>query len=128
MGARYTAVVLDEDDRQNLIKRFIHLIPKGWDIIAHHMTINMGDAQAGGLIDEQQLGEDAFLTINSVAGNDKVLAVGVETDVPSKNDKKHITLAVNKEEGGKPVMSNHLEDWEPLPDQFEVSGTIQEVK
>ena len=34
--------------------------------------------------------------------DDKVCAVRIESSVPSKNAVKHITLAVNKEAGGKP--------------------------
>ena len=45
------------------------------------------------------------------AEDDLVMAVGVVSPVPSKNDIKHITLAVNRKEGGKPFFSNKLKDW-----------------
>lgn len=34
----YTALVLDKESKKRLINRFIHLIPKEWEIVAHHMT------------------------------------------------------------------------------------------
>lgn len=122
----YTALVLDKDSRKRLINRFIHLIPKEWSIIAHHMTINMGPIRKGPA-DPTLLGQSAELTVVSVAADDLVMAVGVKSDVPSKNDRPHITLAVNRAAGGKPVMSNKLENWESLADPFDLFGTIQEV-
>jgi len=39
----YSAVVLDDRSRTRLIERFKSLIPEGYEIVAHHMTINMGE-------------------------------------------------------------------------------------
>jgi len=122
----YTAIVLDEESRKRLINRFIHLVPAGWDVIAHHMTINMGPIGKGPA-DPSLLGTPAELTVVSVAADDKVLAVGVTSDVPSKNERPHVTVAVNRAGGGKPFMSNNLKDWELLTDPFDLFGTVQEV-
>lgn len=122
----YTALVLDKESHQRLVKRFIHLIPKEWEIIAHHMTVNMGPITKGPL-DKSRLGEDAELTVVSVAADDKVMAVGVTSDVASKNAQKHITVAVNRGNGGKPFMSNKLKEWEPLAEPFDLFGKITEV-
>lgn len=123
----YTALVLDKESQKRLINRFIHLIPKEWDIVAHHMTINMGPIQQGPA-DPSLLGKMAELTVVSVAADDKVMAVGVTSEVPSKNKQPHITLAVNRAGGGKPVMSNNLRNWETLSDPFDLFGTVEEVK
>lgn len=123
----YTALMLDEESRQNLVKRFVHLIPAEWEIVAEHMTINMGPITKGP-VDPSMLNMPAELTVVSVAASDKVMAVGVTSDVPSKNSQKHITLAVNREAGGKPFHSNKLKGWEPLPEQFDLLGTIVEMK
>lgn len=123
----YTAVVLDKESRQRLVRRFAHLIPAEWEIVAHHMTINMGPITKGPA-EPTLLDQHAELTVVSVAADDKVMAVGVTSDVPSKNEKKHITLAVNRAGGGKPFLSNKLENWEPLSDPFDLYGTVQEVR
>lgn len=123
----YTALVLDKDSKERLVRRFAHLIPGDWDVIAHHMTINMGPISKGPA-DPSLLGKAAELTVVSVAADDKVMAVGVTSDVPSKNAQKHITLAVNREGGGKPVMSNNLSNWEALPEHFDLYGTVEEVQ
>ena len=39
----YSAVVLDDKSRERLIERFKSAIPDDWEIIAHHMTINLGE-------------------------------------------------------------------------------------
>ncbi len=123
----YTSIMLDKESKRRLFKRFIHLIPKDWEIVdAPHMTINMGPI-AKGPADPKLLGTDAELTVISIAANDLVMAVGITSPVPSKNEKKHITLAVNRNAGGKPVMSNQLADWEPLSDPFDLYGTVTEV-
>jgi len=122
----YTALVLDEENHQKLVRRFVHLIPAEWEIVAHHMTIAMGPITKGPA-DPSTLDQEAMLVVVSIAANEKVMAVGVTSDVPSKNAQKHITLAVNRADGGKPFMSNKLTDWEELPDQLELYGTILEV-
>lgn len=123
----YTALVLDEENHQKLVRRFAHLIPADWEILAHHMTIVNGPITKGPA-EPDLLGQEAMLVIVSVAADDKVIAVGVTSDVPSKNAQKHITLAVNRNAGGKPFMSNKLTDWEDLPEQMELYGTILQVE
>lgn len=119
----YSAVVLDERSRQKLIKYFEDLIPNNYDIIAHHMTINLGE------IDfkyEKYLGLPIKLKVEDFAIDNKVAAVGV-SGFPSKNEKPHITLAVNKQVGGKSVMSNKLTDWSPLKRPIKIVGKVEEV-
>jgi hypothetical protein len=122
MQASYTAIVLDIKDRARLLSFFPP--PAGWESLAHHMTINMGGAAKGPAKD--LIGTKADLTINSIARNELVIAVGVESNIPSVNQRKHITIAVNRSAGGKPVMSNHLAEWEPI-DPLAVTGTVAEV-
>ena len=38
----YSAVVLDDESRNKLIKIFKPMIPEKYEIIAHHMTIKLG--------------------------------------------------------------------------------------
>lgn len=119
----YSAVVLDERSKERLIKRFASNIPKDWEIIAHHMTINLGEIDPEY---EKYIGMTVRLTVNDFAMDDKVAAVGV-SGFDSKNAKPHITLAVNRKEGGKPVMSNYLTDWKRIERPFLITGKVIEV-
>lgn len=120
----YSAVVLDERSRQRLIEKFKDIIPEGFEIIAHHMTINLGE------IDEQYakyLGLSVRLSVNDIAMNDKVIAVGV-SGFGSNNPKPHITLAVNRANGGKPMMSNSLTDWKKIKRPLLITGKVKEIE
>jgi len=119
----YSAVVLDDKSRAALLKVFSPMIPEGWETIAHHMTINMGE------IDERYqdlLGTDAELKVTSYAMDDLVMAVGVE-GFPTTNKIPHITLAVNRADGGKPFFSNKLSDWRPITFPIRLTGKVLEV-
>jgi len=120
----YSAMVLDDKSRASLLKVFTPMIPEGWEVIAHHMTINMG------LIDEKYkdlLGKDVKLNVISYAIDDLVMAVGVQ-GVPTTNKIPHITIAVNRKDGGKPFMSNKLTDWKSLGFPLKLTGKIEELK
>jgi len=120
----YTAIVLDELSKSTLINKMSNIIPDDWEIVCHHMTINLGRALDGPAI--EFLGKAVHLVATKVARDDKVIAVAVESDVPSKNRVKHITVAVNRLGGGKPKDSNLLQDWLPMP-PVQLSGTVAEV-
>ena len=124
MGVSYTGLVLDSDSASKLIEAVRSLILPNWEVICHHMTINLGDAKRGDAA--ALLGTNQSLTAVAIASNDLVIAVKVETDVPSDNATKHITIAVNRKDGGKPFMSNKLCDWATIP-PIKLSGSVQEV-
>ena len=87
------------------------------------MTINMGKASED---IKNMIGQRVKLEAVTLAFDDQVVAVGVITDVPSDNKVKHITVAVNYNNGGKPYLSNKLTNWETIPN-IKLSGTIEEV-
>ena len=120
----YTAIVLDKDSRTRLMEMFSHL-PKEWELICHHMTINMGSADKGPAKDK--VGQEINFIAKEIAQDDKVIAIGLQNDLPTINKKPHITIAVNRGNGGKPVMSNYLSNWQPLSTPIYLSGIIQEV-
>jgi len=123
----YTAVVIDHASRTKLLETLgvgTGLEAAGWEIIAHHMTINMGDASKGPAAD--MVGEQVHLSAKTLAEDDKVMAVGVSTDVPSTNDIKHITIAVHRGNGGKPFHSNRLQNWRSIP-TIHLTGIVTEV-
>jgi tRNA nucleotidyltransferase/poly(A) polymerase len=114
----YSGVFLDKDSRTILEMEFKGMVPEGWEWIADHMTITMGE-----LSDKTDLGKQVVLKVVSLGMDDKVMAVGV-SGYPSKNDKPHITLAVNRAGGGKPVMSNFIEDWKPYSINKIITGVV----
>jgi len=122
----YTALVISAESKNKLLGQFRDLIPSDWELIAHHMTINMGSAKEGPLVNSGiNLGDPAKLMVVGIAHDAKVVAVSVQSNVPSSNKVKHITLAVNRKAGGKPFQSNQLTDWKPTS-PLELNGTIEE--
>lgn len=119
----YTALVLTDESHNKLVAAYAEHIPAGWKTFAHHMTMNMGKIKSE---HEHMLGRYADLVVKAFAIDDKVAAVMVESDVPSKNDIPHVTLAVNKKGGGKPVMSNNLKNWKEV-EPIILRGRVEEV-
>lgn len=120
----YTALVLHPAETQKLLATFGVYIPPGWSVKAHHMTINLGRAADGPAA--TLVGQPGEAVVRTVAVSDQVVAVGVESDVPSNNAIKHITLAVNELNGGKAKHSNGLTNWQPVP-ELKVAGIVDEV-
>jgi hypothetical protein len=120
----YTGIVLDNDTGRNLIQRFSNDIPGNWKTIDDpHMTINMGEATKGPAA--HLVGQQAEITIKSLGKSEKVIALGVDTSIPSENQQKHITLAVSPD--GKAQDSNQITNWEPIP-LIRLKGIIREVE
>jgi len=105
----YSAIVLTDESHNKLVTTFKHRIPEGWEIIAHHCTVNMGPLPAEL---RQNIGLPVTLRAISFDMDDKVAAVQVvvpqDLDKYIKNKYPHITIAVNRNGGGKPVMSNDM--------------------
>lgn len=121
----YTAVVLTPQSRQLLLQTYNLPEIATWEKIAHHMTINMKGAEHGPAA--ELLGQEAELTVTTMGFNNLVMAVGVQTEVPSLNAMKHITVAVNRAEGGKPFLSNKITEWQPVQ-HMTLKGVVQEVQ
>jgi hypothetical protein len=116
----YSAVVLDTASRTFLLDFVDDLIPEGWKVIAHHMTINLGE-----LKDKSNVGEEVVLTVTDVGLSDMAMAVKV-SGYPSKNENPHITVAINPD-GGKPAMSNQITNWRPVK-KVMLNGVVTEIK
>ena len=126
----YSAVVLNEESHGKLVNEFNSIIPNDWKIFAHHMTIVFGQGLPRDM--EKYLGMKVKLVATEFGLSDKVMAVKVE-GFHSKNDKPHITLAVDVESGGKPFHSNQITDWKPLSNvigksEIVLEGTVEEIK
>lgn len=125
---RYTAIVLDDSSMQRLESLIDELKEEGivgedWKISADHVTINMGGAK-----NPSMLGRQINFSATALGYDEMVAAVKVYVgnNIDFENRKPHVTLAFNKNEGGKPVMSNHLRDWAEIR-EIRLSGTIEEV-
>lgn len=129
----YTAVVLTPESRAKLlavVATNLQTMGSGWEAIAHHMTICLGPYEktmGEAVVSEFPVGSQVTLEVIGAAINGSVFAVKVDTKVPSKNRTKHITIAVNKAKGAKPVMSNYLTDWTSFPVSLKLTGVIEEV-
>lgn len=121
----FASVVLDDKSRTKLLQAVQHMIPEGWDVIAHHMTINFGKGLPEDL--KGDLGKTVQLRVTKVGISDMAMAVGVE-GYHSDNEKPHITIAVNRSGGGKPVMSNNIQKWDNLENYVNLSGKVNEEK
>lgn len=123
----YSAVVLKDMSKERLINLFINKIPKGWKIIADHMTINMGKISDDAA---PYLGMSVNLFGVDYAMNDRVLCLGIDPNtIKTKNDKPHITIAVNDKAGAKPKESNDIppSDFIKLKRRIRLSGYVKEV-
>jgi len=124
---KYSAVVLDDESHAKLLKVFAPMIPEGWENIAHHMTINMGALDNPDARQDMENDVQVSLKVVDYAMDNLVMAAGVE-GYASKNPKPHVTIAVNRAEGGKPYLSNKLTDWKPLGFPLNLTGKVTEVK
>jgi len=116
--------MLDERSKERLVRKFQDMIPEGWEIVPDmHMTINMGDINPNA---ERFLGFPVRLKAESIAMDDKVIAAGA-TGFDSQNAQPHITIAVNKKEGGKAFMSNNLTRWDRINRPLQLVGVVEEV-
>ena len=113
----YSAVVLDKDSRDELLDKLDEYIPSDWKKIAHHMTIKFGEG-----VDD--VGEEVELTVTDIGISNMAIAAKVK-GYTSSNKIPHVTLAVNPD-GGKPVMSNKIEDWKKVK-PFKIKGEVKNV-
>lgn len=120
---KFASVVLDEASQNKLVTALRHYVPEGWEIIAHHMTINFGKGLGKGRKDDE--GKIVGLVASEIGISDMAVAVKVH-GYPSDNAIPHITLAVNRKDGAKPEMSNDITDWKRLNSHINLSGVITE--
>ena len=103
----YTAIILDEESRQELLRKYYEmhpLPPSGWILKAHHVTLNMGKAFEVDRVDCQPhpdlLGALCKVSVSSVLYKaDGIEAVGVKVLSETgqrhhcMNSQTHITIA-----------------------------------
>jgi len=131
----YTGIVLDsksQDKLYNWIKEMIRAkkLPSfdGWNFAADHITINTGRAQDKGLLYKK-----VEVKVIQYAFDDKIAAISIVptvdgVEIEFTKEKPHITLAFDESKGARPVMSNGLTNWKPVPKSFVLTGEIKEVQ
>lgn len=127
-SSKIAMVELDDVSKSKLFTALAHKVPKvpkGWKVFAHHMTINFGKGLGEDRMED--LGKKISLMATDIGISDMAIAVKVSGYV-SDNDIPHITVAVNTEAGGKPVMSNQITNWEPLTPHINLNGIVTEKK
>jgi len=128
----YSGVVLDEESRNKLLELDI---PEGWEPVVHHMTI----APFASLVHpkgkhdfskDYPLGSEITLSVIAVGRDERAMAVKVQApgEISKKISFPHVTVAVNREGGGKPFHSNKIpeESFEPLSG-INIKGIVEEV-
>jgi hypothetical protein len=120
----YTAVVLTEESHKRLLSAVT--VPSEWATYAHHMTIELKPI-ANSMAAELD-GQSQTLTVVSLGVSEAAIAVEVACEAPSKNSRKHVTIAVAP--GCKPKQSNDIERWDASADVagMVLEGVVQEVK
>jgi hypothetical protein len=120
----YSAVILDKASREYLINKFVSSKYDGWEKIElMHHTIKLGELPED---KKNRIGHTVFITATHVGSSDKALAVKINQFFP-ETKLPHITIAVNRDGGGKPKDSNKITEWEELKKPIVLTGEIQEV-
>lgn len=118
---RWSAIVIDDASRNSLLSKYKNKIPEKWEVIAHHCTIN-----PFGLTDD--VGKSVNLKITEFGIDDKAMAVKVTGyDKKTNNNFAHITIAINRIDGGKPKDSNNIKQWIKVEDGLTLHGTIENL-
>ena len=120
----YSAVVLDDDDKDNLtmfVEDYVD-IPLNWKKIAHHMTMGFKEHVPQHLRDD--IGKTVQLTVKEIGVSEDAIAVKVD-GYHSNNKIPHVTIAIPKD--GKPYNSNLITDWKPVDEEIIIKGKVKEI-
>lgn len=120
----FASLVLNDTSRSKLLNEVSKYIPEGWKVIAHHMTINFGKGLPIQL--KGDLGKQKTIKATEIGISEMAIAVKVD-GYYSDNTIPHVTIAINPN-GGKPVMSNDITNWQPLENKIVLNGVVTEEK
>jgi hypothetical protein len=123
----YTACVLEDSSRTTLVEWMYstHLPAEHFEVLCHHCTVDLKPiVKSMGKDFDGQRHEMKVIRFGRLDG---IMAVEVETTVPSKNKRKHITLCCDRMNGWKPMRSNDIADWVDI-EPFVLYGVVKEVE
>jgi hypothetical protein len=111
-------------DNKQLLK-LVDNLDNDWERLAHHMTIKMGE------LPEELKDKKGNVFVDLTATHigyfeDKVVAVKLDSKFKSQNAFSHVTLAVNRKNGGKPFLSNKITEWKKLDKPISLEGKLSE--
>ena len=120
----YTAAVLEADSHTTLMGwvRDNHEIPGDFLLRGHHCTADTKPAAKS--LAGHMVGQRVELRVVRFGRLDGIMAVEVETVMPSKNTRKHVTICHAPDV--KPMMSNSIVEWVDVQ-PFILYGVVQEV-
>lgn len=127
----YTAIVLSNISRRKLLDSVSTVIigavtEQAWpEVHCHHCTLHMGSAK-----EDDNVGQAVELTADAIGfAGARVCAVRVKlpAHVKCANATPHITLFVNRDNGGKPKHSNEIKDWKPHG-PITLTGTVEQCQ
>ena len=119
----YYGVFIDDESKSKLSS----FIPDdAYKAFCDHMTIAFKTQFTEEIVSycEEMLGEEVELTATHIGMTEDVIAVAVETECESLNNTKHITLCTLSPKG-RPVQSNNITEWQPLPTPITLHGTVK---
>ena len=117
----YTSLLLDKDSHLKLVDKLKHVIPSKWNIVAHHMTLTLGELEKE--LENDLLGKTFEVKVlsYSVDLDIGVMAVKVEAELETRSLYKHVTVALK--EGSSAMLSNNLTDFNHV-DTFTLTGVV----
>jgi len=120
----YTACVLEQNSRATLVEwmRSNHEVPEHFEILCHHVTVDLKPISKS--MGQSLDGQRHEMKVVRFGRLDGIMAVEVETLVPSKNERKHITLCHAPD--AWPMMSNSITEWTEI-EPFTLYGIVKEV-
>lgn len=123
---KYTAAILTPESGEKLYNEMKSIIPEGWTVNCHHMTINLGNPHE---LIQNMLNKKTELLVKGfeVSEEHSVIAVEVETELWSKNEFTHITVALDKENGAQAMNSNKIDKITPLNKPFTLNAFVDVV-
>lgn len=116
---QFSGIFLDDYSRSKLLNKF--KIPNGWVLYGDHLTIKLGELPTNL---KQKIGMTYKLKITKIGVSKTNIALGVDTNI-STNKTPHITLAVDREHGGRQQHSNQITKWKNIK-PFYVTGKLNE--
>ncbi len=123
----YTAIILNETSKRKLFNFIKPAIPKEWGVYLHHMTICLGEMKNTFPHLTNDIGKNIKLNIVGIGVSEKAIAFEVE-GYESDRKRKHITIAINKNKGGKPKDSNDIKIWRDIKSfNLTCEGIVKEI-